>query len=522
MGLGAYPYEPSYLANKENIPLSDSEMAFQDGGEVPSPQAGADVPQSQRNSFQRSGLASHELSDTPFRRASSHYADDEENWEDVRTNSDLGSLNNRMSAFSNDDSIANVSDDAGTTGLGFHSPSYHPPQGQPTLRHVTGLDGTTSAMWENPAHRILFDRPQDRNQDWKTTHKRNVKQVERIMKNEILENEIYDKLTFGGSKVDKEERKRRLDQLEQIRKLDKESVREGTANVVNILSARRSAASLPRSARNQNSYENVMNAANLDAADAIQDDARSGMSSTRRLIHRRSSLSTPGTLDYSPTVGTFATVRDDTPPVPALPRFPQAALTPLNRRNATPSTMRTGQPEEIEMRSLTRCGRRSMRGQMSLMPLQLGDTSSATSAPTGRPLTDDEMMAREPGWTMDPRSSTLGPRSRPGGLHVGLPVHHDEERALLAPDQARHTVMLREQKVISRKYYARTIWFPVTAIMFGLGMYDGKAKAMSKHGVEEMCPNHKYWALWIAAPLGLVGYGVLGLVAAVITIVVTH
>ena len=78
--------------------------------------------------------------------------------------------------------------------------------------------------------------------------------------------------------------------------------------------------------------------------------------------------------------------------------------------------------------------------------------------------------------------------------------------------------MVNERKAISRKYFLRTRWFPVTALMFGLGGFDEIARNKSQYGVTEMREEDKQWSLWVAVPLGTILYAIVGLVVAILVL----
>lgn len=436
-----------------------------------------------------------EPSDIAFLRSSSHYTYNENDieeaaWEDVE---DQAEIVQRLS----EDSVADVSDAASEQAI------IRSPQGQPSLRKVTGPGGKERMRYDNKAHDRLLSLPGDRHQDVDT------RRLIRMLENRMLEENISGKMVYNGRPIDKAQRKLDFAELERLKRLEPSRFKEAIATATDNFKSRMSAMSLPRRPKLQNSFEDVLN-----AAKAAADDARSGTSSTRGLLEDSRSPYARNGLDYSPTADTFRTT-PDAPPVPAvpsswwspLPERPQPVFSPRDRAPPTPTNQRTGGVEEFELLPIRRCGARpSMRGQTGLLPMQL-DGSSATSAPVGRPLTDAELMAREPTWTTRPNPATTGRRPR-----------SDPERALLAPDSLRNTEMLREQKALSRTYYARTLWFPPSALLFGLGAFDGVARAKSRHGVTEMCGNHKFWARCVAAPLGLLVYAVVGLVIALLVV----
>ncbi|KAK3066631.1 hypothetical protein LTR53_016941, partial [Teratosphaeriaceae sp. CCFEE 6253] len=267
---------------------------------------------------------------------------------------------------------------------------------------------------------------------------------------------------------------------------------------------------------------------------------QTGLNQTvRDLLNRPSPGSSPG-LAFSPTFNSFRTISPDRDRIPSWiesMQKPSPVMTPGGRGLATPSdprrraaraiavvtpgdSQRTAHAEDYEMHELVRHngtttgkGRPAMSGQTTLRPLQLGNTnldSSTTSFVPGRRMTNTELAAREPNWTMSPEARST-PRTA-FELPDNTPLlAHVMGRAAEAggPD------VEREQKRISIKYFALTALCPISALLYGLGYLDGQARRESEGRVDGMAEEDKLWALWLAAPLSLILYAIV-----IITVVV--
>ncbi|KAI7086061.1 hypothetical protein KC356_g5351 [Hortaea werneckii] len=497
IGLGVYmPTDSGDASNSEHVDFVRSV-----GQDIPAQWINADQPPSVRNSAQ-----SRRLSGRRFLRSSSRYSiPDDDEWESIRESESRPDFTTRQS----EDSIADVSDYAST-----HHQSRQAAQGQPTLQQSLGSDGAMRETFANKAHRQLMSRPDDRVQDMTT------KRMQDILTTRIIEDNLTGKLCPTTPKVDKEKRKRDMDELNRLKAAHPAKFQVATERTaeqfedVNLV--RRSILGFgKRRVEHRNSFEEVM-----AEAQALGDGRTS---SSRPLLPHPSSAHGHNGLDYSPTQDTSVTVHQ-TPSIPSLPHTPwtplpnrpQPVLHPHRRGGATPSTQRTGNAEEFELQTLTRQGRAraSIRGQRALLPLQM-DGSPSASAPVGRALTDRELMQREPNWTLRPHTNR--PRSN---LHIDDAVPNtDVERALLRPGQINNAEMEREQKQISRKYYNWAIWCPISALLFGLGAFDRVARSRGQRSaVTEMCENHKFWALYFATPVGVVAYTIVGLITALLVV----
>ncbi|KAI7229769.1 hypothetical protein KC330_g7274 [Hortaea werneckii] len=496
IGLGVYiPADSGEASNSENV-----DVVRNNGQNIPAQWINADQPPSVRNSVQ-----SRRLSGRPFLRSSSRYSiPDDDEWESIRESESRPDVTTRQS----EDSIADVSDYAST-----HHKSRQAAQGQPTLQQSFGSDGAMRETFANKAHRQLMSRPDDRVQDMTT------KRMQDILTTRIIEDNLTGKLCPTTPNVDKEKRKRDMDELNRLKAAHPAKFQVATERTAEQFEdgnlVRRSILGFgKRKVEHKNSFEEVM-----AEAQALGEGRTP---SARPLLPRRSSPLGNNGLDYSPTQDTFVTVHQ-TPSIPSLPHTPwtplpnrpQPILDPYRRGRAPSSAQRTGNAEEFELQTLTRHGRAraSIRGQRALLPLQM-DNSSTTSAPVGRPLTDRELMQREPNWTLRPHANR--PRSN---LHIDVLPNADVERALLRPGQANNAEMVREQKQLSRKYYNWAIWCPISALLFGLGAFDRVVRSRSHHGaVTEMCEDHKFWALYFATPVGVVAYTIVGLVTALLVV----
>ncbi|KAI7589434.1 hypothetical protein KC343_g18635 [Hortaea werneckii] len=496
IGLGVYmPTDLGDASNSEHVDFARSV-----GQDIPAQWINADQPPSVRNSVQ-----GRRLSGRRVLRSSSRYSiPDEDEWESIRESESRPDFTTRQS----EDSIADVSDYAST-----HHQSRQAAQDQPTLQQSSGSDGAMRENFVNKAHRQLMSRPDDRVQDMTT------KRMQDILTTRIIEDQLMGKLCPTTPKVDKEKRKQDMDELNRLKAAHPAKFQVATERTAEQFEdgnqVRRSILGFgKRRVEHRNSFEEVM-----AEAQALGDGRTS---SSRPLLPHRSSPVGHSGLNYSPTQDTFVTVHQ-TPSIPSLPHTPwtplpnrpQPVLDPHRRGRAPPSTQRTGNAEEFELQTLTRQGRAraSIRGQRALLPLQM-DNSPSASAPVGRPLTDRELMQREPNWTLRP--PTNRPRSN---LHIDVVPNADVERALLRPGQINNAEMAREQEKISRKYYNWAIWCPISALLFGLGAFDRVARSRSRRAaVTEMCENHKFWALYFATPVGVVAYTFVGLITALLVV----
>ncbi|KAK5121112.1 hypothetical protein LTR85_005596 [Meristemomyces frigidus] len=510
---GRYPYPPSGEENKENVPPEDSVLALGAVAGIPAAWSNADLPMHTRDSFRDRGLTGR-----PFLRHSSRYshrAEEDDAWEDTQasdTHADLADLAD-LAGRPSQDSYADLSDDGTDRRL-----SLIAPQGQPTMRTFTAGDGSPVLRFGNKAHRVLMSGPNEPRQD------DSLKRAKQLLKANMMANMLMGALANGLGSVDtevidREQHRRNEMELEDIRKRNPAAVKAAVEQV-----AHESKACLPRPFRPpydpQNSFEKICQLGLVGGDVPSVTPGRCGILEGGQSPHEE--------FRRSETMNTMATIRHRGPPIPGLPpafwsplpALPQAAMTPRGRATATPSTHRTIGPEEYEeyeMDAITRCGgsRSVISSQRRLLPFRLGASSIRSFNPR-RPLTDEELMEREPNWIMSPSNRHT---SR---LHVDIPINVNAEDArLINRDDVQNATMLREQKIISRRYYAATIWCPVSALMFGLGYFDGKARARSQHGVTEMAKSHKFWALFVATPLGLVAYTIVGVVI-VIAIVATH
>ena len=489
-------------ANKENVPPGNPGLASGAADGIPATWSNADLPARTRDSL----LRERGLSGQPFVRSSSHYTqvDDNEAWEDTQASDTHPNLADLAEHRSDDTSLADISDIESNPRH-----SLFADQGQPSLRQVQGQTPT----FVNKSHRFLFSRPRDKPQD------HNARLAERILKDRVLEQEITGKmLPFGEPKVDKKVRREQLNKLEHLRRVDPASVQVAVQKVHKKLQKH---LTLPRGARN--SFEDVIA--------KTRGDGRSRTSSERGLLRgsespfsQYSQYSHRG-LEYSPSTNTFVTIRD-VPPLPTpkssnwspLVSQPQTVMTPNGRGTVTPaSTLHTVTREQYEMQSIRRCPgpRRAISTQTGLLPMQLGHgNSSTTSLAIGRALTDAELMDREQKWTMEPRTES-GAR-----LQLNLPVNYDPEPALIDAATLRDAAKIKEQKRISAIYFSRTVWCPITALMFGLGYFDGKARARIRQGVTEMSREDKRTALFIALPLGILMYTIVAVIIVIVNVAV--
>ena len=226
---------------------------------------------------------------------------------------------------------------------------------------------------------------------------------------------------------------------------------------------------------------------------------------------------------------------------------------PSGLRSSTASPVQ----EEIEMQPMHPRAYKShaaISGQTELHPLQLGDSAANMSANTSNNntnmgvktttditpntnnvtpprrtrLTDVEMIAAEPEWgreesaraeSYNPRHSNTPMRftrvqpnpnrlSRPVGFGI---TQHDGTTAqiiqdgrpglLLSAEEGRNIRPRMEQKTLSRPYFWASAITPVTAIGFGLGVFDWIMVEKTEGRIREMDRDDKLQALILLAPV---------------------
>ncbi|KAI7522753.1 hypothetical protein KC331_g19069, partial [Hortaea werneckii] len=194
IGLGVYiPADSGEASNSGNV-----DFVRNNSQDIPAQWINADQPPSVRNSVQ-----GRRLSGRPFLRSSSRYSiPDDDEWESIRESESRPDVTTRQS----EDSIADVSDYAST-----HHKSRQAAQGQPTLQQSFGSDGAVRETFANKAHRQLMSRPDDRVQDMTT------KRMQDILTTRIIEDNLTGKLCPTTPKVDKEKRKRDMDELNRLK-----------------------------------------------------------------------------------------------------------------------------------------------------------------------------------------------------------------------------------------------------------------------------------------------------------------
>ncbi|KAI6864938.1 hypothetical protein KC334_g20134, partial [Hortaea werneckii] len=295
IGLGVYiPADSGEASNSENV-----DFVRNNSQDIPAQWINADQPPSVRNSVQ-----GRRLSGRPFLRSSSRYSiPDDDEWESIRESESRPDVTTRQS----EDSIADVSDYAST-----HHKSRQAAQGQPTLQQSFGSDGAVRETFANKAHRQLMSRPDDRVQDMTT------KRMQDILTTRIIEDNLTGKLCPTTPKVDKEKRKRDMDELNRLKAAHPAKFQVATERTAEQFEdgnlVRRSILGFgKRRVEHRNSFEEVM-----AEAQALGDGRTS---SARPLLPRRSSPLGHNGLDYSPTQDTFVTVHQ-TPSIPSLPHKP--------------------------------------------------------------------------------------------------------------------------------------------------------------------------------------------------------
>lgn len=539
-GSSTYPYQPggnSYVgkgkgkateedmddshSNKENIPPSDSVMAF---AGLPAAWSNVDLPAPVRASL----VMDRSLSGNPMARVSSLYTEDDEGaWEDTQASESHPNFDD-MPQRQSQVSYADLSDDEGEDGLIL--PPSLAGQGQPSLQQVRTRDGTaTQSQFVNKAHRVLMSRPDEPAHD--ITRQR-VKDLLKANMEQKRIGHVYGGMLGQTPTYDRAQMRRDELELEVLRQNNRSIFKQAADEVAAEEMAKRR----PRQRRlydPHNSFEQVIRKCGLGG-----DDTRSVASSSRAglLDEDQRWPQMPGELVYSPTINTFRTAPRNAPPMPPMPGLvpqtwgtvrtecwsplavqqPVRVYEPRGRRNMTPSTVRTRNAgdEGYELHTLGRfygTSRPAMSSQTSLLPIQLASTneeSTTTTRVPGRRLTDQEFMDRQPSWR------DYGPWAKtPWRQGLSLPVNGVAQPLLPYHDRRPNARVLREQGEISQRWFCLTALCPVTALLFGLGKFDRKAQAISEGRVEEMSPREKGWALYLAVPLGVIVYAIIGIAA---------
>lgn len=512
-------YRPSFIADsiaaqdgdveydKENTPPGTAGLGItapqnvQAG--IPPTWSGCDLPR-------RSLASGHDqaASGQPVPRSSSFYpADNESVWQSTQASESHQHLGGLPRASENSYADTSIFDENRLSLVGA--------QGQPHNDNVITTDGAFEAgPYANTAHRVLFEGQDDQPQDI------NTKRAERIMSNKIMEDSMMEKLMIGANlgpddhSQRKEQRKAELAELERMRRENPSAIRAASERVMGRFRGR-----FPiRPYDPRNSYDRVLQ------------EAQGNSSETRGLLSGSQSPGPgPSNLQYHDSVGTFATTPRGAPPMPGMtvndawsPIASPPAVMTARTPTATISSARTGNPDEYELDDLTRSvwNRPAMSSQTGLRSLRLGRSNAASStttcpAPPTRPMTDEELAARAPGWTMDPRALTRSAASR-RGIDSERPQVTDETPTLLSVEEGRHPELVRLQKKISSKYFIACCVCPVTTVMFGLGCFDRFIGLKTEGRVKEMRKTDKLWMLQVVLPLQLIVAAVTALVVVMI------
>lgn len=275
-----------------------------------------------------------------------------------------------------------------------------------------------------------------------------------------------------------------------------------------------------------------------------QESRESVASEQRGLLSYRGSPVPGGSLRFSETANTFKTVTtkpssssiygrpvESYSPLSPPPLTPPASALLRDKTNPfrSPGSIErpdTLQGEQIEMQRFRRkpASRAAMSGQTALQPLQL----VANTTNSGR-MTEAQLIAAEPGWTNEPDYSSTGALARQGGefprdLEAGaasvcggtimLPS------LLMRPEEARSYSRKLEQAKLTRRYYILSLISPVTCLVFAFGGLDWRMRQMTKGEIVEMLPESKSNALWPYFPLGLMFWGIAGLMIALLVVYV--
>lgn len=511
MPVGGYVYTPTNYHNQENaLPESDgSPVVFTATADIPATWSNADITGRHRMSHHDRGLSGQ-----PFIRSSSRYTQNDGGWEDTQasdTRPNLAALASRPSG----DSYADVSDYDSNHRLS--QPAA--PQAQPVTTGMVGGNGSPYIRVGCEAYRMLKGGSNEPNTDDPVQRAKQLLKAN-MMENQLMGSQANSSASGGPQVISKEQLRRNEAELEDIRKKHPAAIKTAVDQIAN--ETENSLVPLRRDYDPNNSFEKVIRL-------GLQGDGQSFTSSRRGVRHP--GTESPG-LVFSDTMNTFRTTPRGAPPMPGfaaenwspLMGQPLAVMTPGGRTLLTPSTQRTGERDDYEMNSMRRFGdsRPAISSQTSLLPLHLRNRST-TPYGERRPMTDAELRERGPNWSMDPtgRSVTQTDVAFAIGTILEPAIETVEGPALLTVAQGRQPQMLREQKMISRKYFSRSMWCPITAMLFGLGYMDGKARADSQGRVTEMSKDEKYWALFYAAPLGSIAYAIV-VVVIVISVVASR
>jgi len=466
----------------------------------------------------RTSRDGHSFSEHLLNRSSSHYLEDDADWEDTlesesRVNSGYGA--NRVSTVSYADTSEDGSD---------HRMSVTGSQGQPSMHDVPNLDGSgTTRQFANKAHRVLMDGPNSPRQSPPTPSTDSAGQRAKELLLEKLRSDHRTSVQgadFGSTSPADDVRKRQnAAELERLRQTNPHAVRWATVQARTEFETSRiwSPSRPSRVYRPRNSYDRV-----VDFAMGIRGDGQSVSSETQGLLRASGSTHGRDGLQDADTIGTLPKTPNRAPPVPSIPDHAVQSWTPLPPRtvvtprcggNVTPSSsIRTGHANEYEMNALTRMGRArpAVLGQTSLRPITIGESATgATTSSPRRPLTDRELFLAEPGWSMYVTDSA----QRRQRLRCQLPVH--APRLLSVEEGRRNPRVVEEQKRLSAGYFARCILFPPLALAFGMGWLDYLIEKKTNGRVKEMRPRDKSFALSVAAPLGVIWYACGGCVIAI-------
>ncbi|EMC98713.1 hypothetical protein BAUCODRAFT_145746 [Baudoinia panamericana UAMH 10762] len=222
-------------------------------------------------------------------------------------------------------------------------------------------------------------------------------------------------------------------------------------------------------------------------------------------------------LAYSETANAFETVHGELPNTPSSP-YGMFEASPLPQPNTNGSADLHRDHIAVEMQRIRACP--AMSGQKAPIPFILGNNadsanaleaqdSTLTSHLPNRRLTDAELQDREQNWTMD--TPVCGQHNA-----LDMPSHANMEPRLIARAAAGAPDLHVMQKRISERYLSMTAWFPISALVFGLGGFDGRMRAHTRGRVVEMRKQDKFRALAVATPLGILAYAMVAIVVFVL------
>ena len=460
-------------------------------------------------------------------RSSSYYPDDDGSvWEDSSQAS--GSRAN----LAEPDPRPSQESYADTSICGSSHRLSLPPPPPPNTPNATTMSESLYAKFSGrAAGHSRVPVPQNVRPDWRKVAETDEKLARKILEDKILEDTILGKTGIMTPRRNRDNYTADMKELERLRKNNPSAVEKAVTSVAQKLGK---LSPLKPAYTPQSSFsKTALLGSNKKAHDFASSD-------TQGLLSYRGSPYMRGALQFSDTAGTFQTARDTlstvaggsvkgysplsptpvTPPAMALVR--DRAPTSSTRASAKNATPETPVPESIEMKCFRnkkkQVSRVAMSSQTELQPLQLVES---TATATGR-LTDAQLQDAEPDFSRN------GPLAAARNTHrIVRPTSFVIQQAdgsaqrvslLMRPAEARTIGVRRRQKELTRPYFRACAFFPPTALLFGLGCFDGKMRAKTNGAIIEMLPSAKREALTVYVPLGVIAYAVIGLMIALLVL----